>query len=142
AHAGLPFASVPVQGRSVRRAPDNSCEKFSRRLSGRRDLRKNAARRGNSIALRHSGAPEGRTTVRTCAPENLEIPDRRSAPSGMTAFELLRRACETAATSFLLRGIAVHRIDPQDGLRLFHRLDVDIDRDRLALAAPPHALPH
>ena len=35
--------------------------------------------------------------------------------------------------------MAVHRIDPQHGLRLFHRLDVEIDRHRLAVAAHQHA---
>ena len=43
---------------------------------------------------------------------------------------------------FLLRGIPVHGIDPQHRLRLFHRLDVEIDRDRLAVAAHQHAFQH
>src|ERR1700733_16205090 len=46
-------------------------------------------------------------------------------------------------TSLLpLGGIAMHGVDPQNRLRLFHRLDVEIDRDRLAVAAHQHAFKH
>ena len=36
----------------------------------------------------------------------------------------------------------MHGVDPQHRLRLFHRLDVEIDRDRLAVAAHQHAFQH
>src|SRR4051794_19834351 len=56
----------------------------------------------------------------------LWIPGSRFARPGMTVglFRLRRR---------------VHRVDPQHGLRLFHRLDVEIDRHGLAVAAHQHA---
>jgi hypothetical protein len=41
-----------------------------------------------------------------------------------------------------LRGVAMHGVDPQHRLRLFHRFDVQIDRDRLAVAAHQHAFQH
>ena len=33
----------------------------------------------------------------------------------------------------------MHRIHPQHGLRLFHRFDIEVDRNRLAVAAHQHA---
>jgi len=38
--------------------------------------------------------------------------------------------------------MAVHGIDPQHGLRLFDRLDVEIDRHRLAVRAHQHTFQH
>jgi hypothetical protein len=36
---------------------------------------------------------------------------------------------------FVFAWIAVNRVDPQDRLRLLHRLDIEIDRDSFAVAA-------
>src|SRR4051794_8095200 len=41
-----------------------------------------------------------------------------------------------------LRGIAVHRIYPQHCFRFLDRLDIEIDRNRLAIAAHQHAFEH
>src|SRR4051794_18174807 len=42
----------------------------------------------------------------------------------------------------LLRGIAMHGIDPQYRLRLLDRLDVDVDCHRLTVGAYQHAFQH
>src|SRR5689334_22808695 len=42
-------------------------------------------------------------------------------------------------TSLRLRRIAMNRIDPQHRFRLFDRLDIEIDCDRLAIAADQNA---
>ena len=42
----------------------------------------------------------------------------------------------------LHRAVAVDRVDPQHGLRLLHRRDVEIDGDGLAVAAHQHAFQH
>src|SRR4051812_25142471 len=46
------------------------------------------------------------------------------------------------AALLLLVRIAVNGIDPQHGLGLLDRLDVEVDRDRLAVAAHQHAFQH
>src|SRR5262245_21361471 len=78
----------------------------------------------NALSFRgeRSESPESITTI-----ENMDSGLAATRRPGMT-----RRL-------FLLRGVTVHGIDPQHRLRLLDRLDVEIDRDRLAVAAHQHA---
>src|SRR3984957_6198444 len=81
------------------------------------------------IKVFHFSLPYYSVIPGRCEAPNPESRDSGSGPSdhpGMTMLLHLRR-------------IAVHGIDPQHRLRLLHRLDVEIDRDRLAVAAHQHA---
>src|SRR5687768_4839387 len=74
-------------------------------------------------------------------------PTMRPRVSGIERFPnhpmIKRDALDHGVPSLLYLGrFAMHRIDPQHRLRLFHRLDVEIDRDRLAVAAHQYAFQH
>src|SRR5215831_10146974 len=65
-----------------------------------------------------------------------------SAPLPACGSSTTRPELDAVTASRLLRGIAVHGIDPQHRLRLLDRLDVEVDRDRLAVAANQNAFQH
>src|SRR6266436_1063868 len=85
----------------------------------------------------HSGArvkrasPESTTTIGTM--------DNGPAPRGASSDVQLHIG---ERRLLRLRRIAMHGIDPQDRFGFLHRLDVEIDRDSLAVAAHQHAFKH
>src|SRR6266436_3381149 len=85
----------------------------------------------------HSGArvkrasPESITTIGTV--------DNGPAPRGASSDVQLHIG---ERRLLRLRRIAMHGIDPQDRFGFLHRLDVEIDRDSLAVAAHQHAFKH
>src|SRR5262245_22177422 len=74
-------------------------------------------RNASSFRGERSESPESITTIGSM--------DSGPAPCGASRND----------EELFLRGITVHGIDPQHRLRLLYRFDIEIDRDRLAVAA-------
>src|SRR4051812_33369947 len=81
-----------------------------------------------------AGSPTSSSTARWANSPSVT----RSTAASAYGSTISRRFHANRQKSLLPR-VAVHRIDPQHRLRLFHRIDLQIDRDRLAVAAHQHA---
>ena len=61
--------------------------------------------------------------------------NRRICHIGTRALNIYAVGAASIHALFVFAWIAVNRVDPQDRFRLLHRLDIEIDRDRFAVAA-------
>src|SRR5690348_2565123 len=85
-------------------------------------------------------SPALKSRAGTPAPARSRKSTGEFAISALGAGNVRRWTAVSVRSLFAFAWIAVNRVDPQDRFRLLHRLNIEIDRDSLAVAAYQDAL--